>query len=805
VKFKLKRHTATVRDLAFAPNGKRLVTGSDDCRVIVWDTATGAHIASLAAHKQPLTSLAISRDGSLIATGGNNESNVNLWDADSGILLHSLDIGPAESLAFAPDNVRLAAAGFDGIVRVCQPDEHDSWSIAYTIQAHAHLIRDITWSFDGMRLASASADGTVKLWDTHSWREVSAIASFKEQVHSISFSADGTRLVIAARYEPLKICDLSEKQIVAQLFGHAALVTSVEYSPDGWRLISASEDGTVRLWDGFQSSNNDLIEGHRGHVRAVAFSPVGDMFASGGIDDALIILWNSATGKPIQLIRPTGISVTDLVFSPDGKHLASTHGWGRVLGRLIVWDILANRATLELPLSPRDAVGVAWSPDGGKLAVEAADGTILIFEVSSGRQLGSCFSEDGTRGGIVFSNDGKLLVSAGVGNSIRVWRSDTLTTIREFQGHTARVVDIAFNPQGTMIASSSEDYTIRLWDAASGKLLRTFSGHEGTPLALAFSTDGTRLASSCTDQTVKLWDVATGFELQTLDGHTNWVRDIAFSTDGRYLVSAGYDGVLRIWHAPTKFGSLSAEREAAALVRHLATRYSAREALAVGIKADETINEAVRAAALDQAEEFLFYWAPMLAGHRAAEHGDWEAAVDAFQRVVDLAPETAIHWYWLAMASLAGRQKETYQVACDELLGRFGPDRSVDDLLFVLKAWLVSSHDTNKLARLGPLVDTFAAQITACHGVPWLFKLRHGTIPRELLESIDPPAYPEAENWFAQAIACHAVGNRAKAVVAYRAGLRHLRLVSQNWYWDNHVFVELLRQEVEVLLGIESQ
>ena len=512
VNFKLSGSSATVpQDVAFAPDSKHLATvGDDGTFQSLRDITTGQQQATLAGNGRPLTTVAFSTDGQWIATGGSDEAKVTLWDGVSYALRQSLALGPAESLAFSPGDARLAIAGRDGCIRVCQLDERGSWAIAATIRGHADVVLDLAWSPDGTRLATASLDFTVKLWDANSQREIATFGPLKEAAYCVNFSPDGRRLAAAVRNEPLRVWNIDQPQTVTELLGHTALVTSATFSPDGWRLLSASEDGTVRLWDAARATDHDRLEGHFGPVRTVAFSPDGKILASGGAEDGAVILWDAPTCGALRVLRCGAGTVTDLAFSPDAKYLAFTTGSSAETGHLRIWDVAANRETLVLAFPSSPLLGVSWAPDGTRLAVRALDGTIRLVDANSGRDLATWSSPKGRQGSIAFSNDGSSLVSTGDDNAARVWHVATHALVHELQGHTAPVVNALFDPQGTLIASSSNDHTIRLWDAATGRHLRTLTGHNGTPYGLAFSADRTRLASSSTDQTVKLWDCATG-------------------------------------------------------------------------------------------------------------------------------------------------------------------------------------------------------------------------------------------------------------------------------------------------------
>jgi WD40 repeat protein len=749
--------------------------------------------------------VAFTADGRLLATGGGSEAKVNLWDAATFALRQSLDLGPAEDLAFAPHDLLLAIAGRDGCVRLCRPDLNGSWKLTKTFRAHNDVIHHVAWSPDGKRLATGGQDNAIKLWDTISWRKLATFGPLQDAALCVNFSPDGRQLTAAVRNEPLKVWDIDEPQSPTEMVGYTALMTTF-FSPDGWRIVSAGEDGTVRLWNAAQAADHDRLEGHIGQVRTIALSRVGNVLASGGADGA-IILWNLATCQPLRVLRSRSGTIRDLAFSPDGSRLAAAE-WE---GHLRIWQVDSGIQVLDLPLNIGPLVGVEWAPDKSQLAIQAVDGSIRLVEASSGRQLASWTSAKGPQGGIAFSPDSRFLAAAGGDSSVRVWNVATHALVHELVGHTAPAVNVAFSSIGTIIASSSTDHTIRLWDAITGRELRTLTGHSGTAPGLAFSPDGTRLASSGTDKTVKIWDVATGLELQSLAGHLDWVRDVAFSPDGQHLASAGYDGTVRIWHAPFvsaprpgeglgqgAIADWSTAREATALINQLATCFSTRDSLVAAIESDQTISANVRAAAIQQAGQYLFCWPPMLAGHRAAQRRDWPAAADAFDRVATLAPQDVMHWYWRAMANLAADRQEVYRRVCIEMLDRFGGSANDNDCEWITMAWLVSSHENKDLARLRPLVDTYERYSPQLH---YLYELRIGKAPSAFQGSSRPPATLglQPEDWYILSMVWLKLGNEAQARAAYETGARQAR--SGIYHWDTEVFRETLQSEVERLLG----
>jgi uncharacterized protein with WD repeat len=203
------------------------------------------------------------------------------------------------------------------------------------------------------------------------------------------------------------------------------------------------------------------------------------------------------------------------------------------------------------------ALSVAFSPDGGLLALGSWDGArsiIGLWQVSNWALVRTLDGETSKVTSVAFSPDGQLLASGNwaTGNTatpstIKLWRVSDGELVHTLTGHTGGVYSVAFSPDGELLASGSEDGTAKLWRVSDGELVRSLEGQTGGVLSVAFSPDGKLLASGSEDGTIKLWQVANGGEVRTLSGHTDWVWSVAFSPDGQLLASGSSDGTIKLW------------------------------------------------------------------------------------------------------------------------------------------------------------------------------------------------------------------------------------------------------------------
>jgi tetratricopeptide (TPR) repeat protein len=240
----------------------------------------------------------------------------------------------------------------------------------------------VAWSPDGTRLASASWDATVKVWEAATNKDARTLRGHAGAVMSVAWSPDGTRLASAGGDGTVKVWDVVTGKETRTLRGHVGAVDWVAWSPDGTRLASVGWDATVKVWDTANGTETLTLRGHTAYVRSVAWNRAGTRLASAS-NDRTTRVWDAATGKETLTLRGHTNFVWCVAWSPDGTRLASASGDGTVK----VWDAATGTETLTLR-GHTDRVGsVAWSPDGTRLASASADQTIQIHDATLGYVL----------------------------------------------------------------------------------------------------------------------------------------------------------------------------------------------------------------------------------------------------------------------------------------------------------------------------------------------------------------------------------------------------------------------------------
>ncbi|KIK53567.1 hypothetical protein GYMLUDRAFT_1025348 [Collybiopsis luxurians FD-317 M1] len=535
------QHGGRVNTVAFSPNGLKLVSGSDDRTVCIWDALTGEQLLQMKGHTDWVCSVAFSSNGSKVISGS-QDGTVRLWNALTGeqemIMIGHTDY--IHSVAFSPDNRKVVSGSKDKTVRMWDAVTGNTLP---EMVGHTGEVSSVAFSPEGAKIVSGSADKTICIWDAGTGEKLKLINGHSGTVWSVVFSLDGARLVSGSADYTVCIWDAATGDNLMQMDGHINEVNSVAFSSDGSLVVSGSDDNTVRIWDTASGRQLKQMDGHSKRVWSAVFSPDGSKIMSGS-DDGTIRIWDAIIGDQPQSANGHTGTVWSVGFSSDGSKVVS----GSADRTICIWDALTGDKLKQMDGHTDKVNSVAFSSDGSRVVSGSKDETVCIWDTATGRQM-HCHSQRVRS--VAFSLNGSKIVSGSADNSIRIWDAVTGVELMQLDGHEGQVTSVAFSSDGLKIVSGSDDETVRIWDAISGEQLKQMDGHTFYVCSVTFSFDGAKVVSGSADHTVCVWDVATGEQLQQIKGHAAWLRAVAFSSDGSKIVSGSSDKTVCIWDAAT--------------------------------------------------------------------------------------------------------------------------------------------------------------------------------------------------------------------------------------------------------------
>ncbi|HEX2574543.1 MAG TPA: protein kinase [Polyangia bacterium] len=514
----------------FSPEGKRLAVANPESAVRVLDLTHGATLARRVLHRALLLTR-FSRDGQTLGVVERDSDQVQLWELATGHV-HTL-VNPGGTILhtlFSPDGRWLLAGGSGHRILLWDLVSKES----LTLEGYEGNGSGIAVSPDGRYAAYGGTGGTIRLVELKTRQARSLPAGVV--IGDLDFSPDGRYLVAAGREGHLSLWDLTS-ETSRMLRGHKGHVVGATFSPDGRHVVSGGQDHTVRLWD-VATGEGRLLGEHESEVRYVIFSPDGQRVLSVGRDQ-VVRFWGPGTGEE-RFLRGHDTIVSHAQFTPDGRMVLSMG-----LDENRVWPL--PQRPLRVLRTDGLVRDVAYSPDGGQVAVASWDGLLWLWNTRTGAARSLRGHQESVTA-VAFSPDGRRVASASLDLTVRLW-DVARGTSRVLRGHEDKILEVIFSPDGRQLASAGIDGLVYLWDASTGEG-RALRGRPGEIRSIAFSPDGRQLVSADPDGRVRLWEVTTG-QSRVLVGHTALIRRVVLSRDGRTLATASEDGTTRLWDVAT--------------------------------------------------------------------------------------------------------------------------------------------------------------------------------------------------------------------------------------------------------------
>ncbi len=494
-------------------------------------TRPGGALIRTIDHPGEANALAVLSDGRVVS--GSSDGRIRMWDVESGEALQTLEGHSSEVNAVAVlDSYCVVSGSSDRTLRVWDVESGRALQILKnSSQVNAVAV------LNSHRVVSSSIDGRLRVWDLESGQLLEVLQSLSDWVSTVAV-LDSRRVVVGSDVGRLWVWDVESGQALQVLEGHSSAVNAMAVL-DIRRAVSGSDDGTLRVWGVESGQVLQVLEGHSYGINAVAV--LDSRRVVSGSADRTLRVWDVENGQVLQVLEGHSDTV-DALAVLGGRLVIS----GSKRGTLRVWDLERGQShhALQGHFPCINALAVFVS---NRVVSGSSDGNLRVWDLESGQTFQVLEGHSPHRVNALSMLDSRRVVSGSSDGTLRVWDLESGQALQNLErGRHPYGVEAVAVLDSRRVVSGSRDGTLGVWDMESGHFLQVL-GHSNSVNAVAV-LDSRRMVSASLDKTLRVWDAESGQTLQVLEGHCSWVNAVAV-LDSRRVVSSSNDGTLRVWDA----------------------------------------------------------------------------------------------------------------------------------------------------------------------------------------------------------------------------------------------------------------
>ena len=558
----LSGHVSAVHNIDFDVSLGLVITGASDGKANLWSQESGERLQTYSEEAEVEWSARISPDGTRVLTTRAWDRTTRLWDLRSGEVETVFEGGhlePIEVARFSPTGRYVATASLDGSTRLWSAGTRE---VVAVLAGDSGPVTDFQFTDNGSRIVTASTDGAVRTWSVPEGDLLDAVPGPVSEDISVAQMSPTARFVVVTQTSGVStVWDAGTGATRFTIEDRSGARDFGQFSPDETALALPDKTHGANVWSMSDGTLLAEIGTRYGRLRSLAFSPDGRSIYTGA-ESGAVKQWVPGTPQDPTLLQGHQDTVYYSEFSRDGRRILTT-GYDR---SAIVWEAQTHRILARLGGHSDELRLAIFSHSGDRIVTGTWHGEIKYwdgatyeelpvpfpFETSPTVPLGGPRSEfnlviAGLTRSTISPTDEALLV--GRGSGYRVVGLHSGEPIASFDLHTAPPAAYVISPDGERVITSTFAGEVWVWELLTGQPLFQLEGHRGAITVLSFSPDQRTILSSSLDQTARIWDAETGELLHTLSGHESHLTNARFSPDGTLVATGSGDRTVKLWDA----------------------------------------------------------------------------------------------------------------------------------------------------------------------------------------------------------------------------------------------------------------